>query len=413
MLNGTSLPKPYGISGFGNLVSVDADADGNSVVVVSGVFVDGYRKFAAVYSRDAGSWSEPTILFPDNDNEHAEFGQSGIAVRGDVIVVSSAAADSAGAAFVYRRVARTLSAVTDVSVAVVSKHPVRTPRARLRTRRRLRLPAVTPPPVPAPSPFKWVLVSAITPEADQHGSPVAGDMFGRSVAVYGDNVFVGAPGDDFGKTRNAGSVYVFAAQALLRRKRRSVAAAGRPPPRSLSSWCCRRLRRRCGRKTATRNLTSRFAPSDALTFEAWIRPTSVDKTQFIASLGNYGWGVALMCGSGVSCCGNHLDGSIGFWTHASADRQNCENTYSSNVSVVVDTWQHIAVTVLVEPVEEDALGFSVVGDSVIRFYVDGAPAGEFVKHARPRTRSRFSTARAPRLCTSGVSGRATACTTRA
>ena len=75
---------------------------GNSVVVVSGVFEDGYRKFAAVYSRDAGSWSEPAILFPDNDNEHTEFGQSGIAVRGDVIVVSSAADgyDSVGAAFV-------------------------------------------------------------------------------------------------------------------------------------------------------------------------------------------------------------------------------------------------------------------------------------------------------------------------
>ena len=38
---GTSLKPPYGISGFGNLVAVDADADGNSGVVVSGVKVGG------------------------------------------------------------------------------------------------------------------------------------------------------------------------------------------------------------------------------------------------------------------------------------------------------------------------------------------------------------------------------------
>jgi hypothetical protein len=384
---GTSLKPPYGISGFGNLVAVDADADGNSVVVVSGVFADGDRKFAAVYSRDAGAWSEPAILFPDNDYEHAEFGHSGIAVRGDVIVVSSAAADSAGAAFVYRRVARTLSAETDVSVDGVNVDDVSetpgsgTSNTTSNTTAPAPPPAVTLPPVPAPSPFKWVLVSAITPEADQHGSPVAGDMFGRSVAVYGDNVFVGAPGDDFGKTRNAGSVYVFAAQAPPPEAPLSSPPPSMSPPSQSVDLVPSPSPAPMWTQDGYQNLTRHFAPSDALTFEAWIRPTSVDKTQFIASLGNYGWGVALMCGSGVSCCGNHLDGSIGFWTHASADRQNCENTYSSNVSVVVDTWQHIAVTVLVEPVEEDALGFSVVGDSVIRFYVDGAPAGEFVKHA--------------------------------
>ena len=272
--------------------------------------------------------------------------------------------------------------MTDVSVAVVSETPGSdTSSTTSNTTAPAPPPAVTPPPVPAPSPFKWVLVSAITPEADQHGSPVAGDMFGRSVAVYGDNVFVGAPGDDFGKTRNAGSVYVFAAQAPPPEAPLSSPPPPTPPPAQSVELVLSPPPAPMWTQDGYQNLTSRFAPSDALTFEAWIRPTSVDKTQFIASLGNYGWGVALMCGSGVSCCGNHLDGSIGFWTHASADRQNCENTYSSNVSVVVDTWQHIAVTVLVEPVEEDALGFSVVGDSVIRFYVDGAPAGEFVKHA--------------------------------
>jgi hypothetical protein len=52
-----------------------------------------------------------------------------------------------------------------------------------------------------------------------------------------------------------------------------------------------------------------MAPADALTFEAWIRPSRVDRAQFISSVGNEGWGVAIMC-SGPNqlkedsgCCG--------------------------------------------------------------------------------------------------------------
>ena len=51
-----------------------------------------------------------------------------------------------------------------------------------------------------------------------------------------------------------------------------------------------------------------------LTFEAWIKPTSIDVSQAIAALGTDGWQVLLMCGGpGLGCCGDHVNGSIGFW----------------------------------------------------------------------------------------------------
>ncbi len=38
----------------------------------------------------------------------------------------------------------------------------------------------------------------------------AGDHFGESVAISGETIVVGATGDDHGKGRYAGSLYVFA-----------------------------------------------------------------------------------------------------------------------------------------------------------------------------------------------------------
>jgi hypothetical protein len=46
------------------------------------------------------------------------------------------------------------------------------------------------------------------------------------------------------------------------------------------------------------NFTQKFAPTDAFTFEAWVKPSNVTRAQFIASVENYGWGVAIMCSNG-------------------------------------------------------------------------------------------------------------------
>ena len=92
-----------------------------------------------------------------------------------------------------------------------------------------------------------------------------------------------------------------------------------------------------------------------LTFEAWIKPTSIDVSQAIAALGTDGWQVLLMCGgSGSGCCGDHVNGSIGFWMDG-----ECQSTPSSTVGVQVNVWSHIAVVV---DVHERQVSFYVNGD---------------------------------------------------
>ena len=58
-----------------------------------------------------------------------------------------------------------------------------------------------------------------------------------------------------------------------------------------------------------------------LTFEAWIKPTGDVRAETIVMFGNYGWGVLLMCnpadGANRGCCGDHVSGSVGFWTSPS------------------------------------------------------------------------------------------------
>ena len=330
---------------FAKQVSVGADADG-VVVVVQGSTLN---RHAEIFYRNAAAnstWSDPWLITSDDPDLYPEFGLRSIAVDGDVVVVGSpqrqgAVTAGAGAVFVFRRYAAPLGSNT----------------------------------------VAWALSAKLTPTKDQHGHAIAGDLFGASVAVDGDCVVVGAPGDDLGKTTNAGSVYVFGASPPAPAP--APVLTPPPPPSTAVAVVAPSLPAPPWKFDSHANLTSRFAPRNALTFEAWIRPVSVKKTQFIASLGNYGWGVALLCGagSGANCCGDHLDGAIGFWTHAERDAANCENTFASNLTVVPDVWQHIAVSVEVNPVEIDSLGFPRVGASVIRFYVNGVPAGEVIKRA--------------------------------
>ena len=95
-----------------------------------------------------------------------------------------------------------------------------------------------------------------------------------------------------------------------------------------------------------------------LTFEAWIKPTSIDVSQAIAALGTDGWQVLLMCGGpGLGCCGDHVNGSIGFWMDS-----ECKSTPSSKVGVQENEWSHIAVVVDVHQRQ-------------VSFYVNGEDAG--------------------------------------
>jgi hypothetical protein len=48
---------------------------------------------------------------------------------------------------------------------------------------------------------------------------------------------------------------------------------------------------------------------------------------------------------GTGCCGNQVNGAVGFWTHASPNTSNCANTFSSKTGLQINKWQHIAVVV--------------------------------------------------------------------
>ena len=119
------------------------------------------------------------------------------------------------------------------------------------------------------------------------------------------------------------------------------------------------------------NFDPALAPADALTFEAWIRPERIDVMQHIAGVGNGGWAVSLLCGSGgprdstTGCCGTHENGRVGFFTKGSQIDPDtaCSQQPASNVSVNEYEWNHIAVT--------------VENDTIVSFYINGALSGEF------------------------------------
>ena len=109
-----------------------------------------------------------------------------------------------------------------------------------------------------------------------------------------------------------------------------------------------------------------MAPNDRLTIEAWIKPTGEPhQSEPIVVLGDLGWSVYLLCGGdGHLCCGDHVNGSLGFLSKASAHTADvCADAPSSEVPVTYGRWNHIAVTV-------DVLLKRV------QFYIDGELVGE-------------------------------------
>jgi hypothetical protein len=110
---------------------------------------------------------------------------------------------------------------------------------------------------------------------------------------------------------------------------------------------------------------------NVMTFDAWIKPDEAVSSQMLAMLGEWGWGVALMCpsGAGVGCCGSHVLNSIAFWSTNSTSDAVCAAQLSSTVGVTRGQWNHISVTVNAKHHSND-----------VRFYVNGDPAGYSRSH---------------------------------
>ena len=91
---------------------------------------------------------------------------------------------------------------------------------------------------------------------------------------------------------------------------------------------------------------SALAPSDYITFQAWIYPKEINRAQVIAMMGIDGWAVMLTCpeGSGAGCCGTedtHASGSLMFWTSPFPGEDNCEVAPTSTKQVKLRQWQHV------------------------------------------------------------------------
>ncbi|MEP0846550.1 MAG: hypothetical protein HRF50_06970 [Phycisphaerae bacterium] len=149
--------------GFGFAVAIDGD-----VAVVGAPFRAGPIPHAGavhVFERDhdeSGQWGEVVRLSLSAPTPQEQFGIS-VGVSGDVIVVGAWRYDvpytDCGAAYVYER--------------------------------------------EPDSPRSWRFVRRLTPNA-----PAAVDLFGREVAVFGDRIVVGAVGDDSAGD-SAGAAYIF------------------------------------------------------------------------------------------------------------------------------------------------------------------------------------------------------------
>ena len=122
--------------------------------------------------------------------------------------------------------------------------------------------------------------------------------------------------------------------------------------------------------------------------------------QHIAGVGNGGWAVSLLCGSGgprdstTGCCGTHENGRVGFFTKGSQIDPDtaCSQQPASNVSVNEYEWNHIAVT--------------VENDTIVSFYINGALSGEFTS---PSERIRILDAEVPATSPSARTLAATRC----
>ncbi|MET0638224.1 MAG: LamG-like jellyroll fold domain-containing protein [Chitinophagaceae bacterium] len=98
--------------------------------------------------------------------------------------------------------------------------------------------------------------------------------------------------------------------------------------------------------------------TDAVTIEAWVYPTNNNWGNILIK-GNYGYGFALSGEYGLGACGS--SNNLVFW-----DQSQCGSTIRSTLTYVLNTWQHVAVTV------------QAVGPWLeIFFYLDGVMNGPY------------------------------------
>ena len=146
---------------FGHVVAVDGDT-----MVVGAPREDSLRGAAYVFVRDAGVWGEAAKLTASDGAQDDWFGWS-VAIDGDTVVVGAFedddGASNAGSAYVFSKPAGGWATAAS-SVKLTAS------------------------------------------------DPAAGDWFGKSVAIDGDTVVVGAENDDDGGT-GSGSAYVFSEPA--------------------------------------------------------------------------------------------------------------------------------------------------------------------------------------------------------
>ena len=123
-----------------------------------------------------------------------------------------------------------------------------------------------------------------------------------------------------------------------------------------------------------------LAPSLAFTFEAWIKPdVGATEGRYVASMGDRGWAVMLMCdGTAAGCCdgGSHVSGSVGLYANVSSSF-TCQDVPSSTAAVTAGAWTHVAITLAAPHTKMNPRGVS----TKVCFFLDGAESGCFFDDA--------------------------------
>ena len=123
-----------------------------------------------------------------------------------------------------------------------------------------------------------------------------------------------------------------------------------------------------------------LAPSLEFTFEAWIKPdVGATEGRYVASMGDRGWAVMLMCdGTGAGCCegGSHVNGSVGLYANVSSSF-TCQDVPSSTAAVNGGEWTHVAITLATPHTKMNPRGVS----AKVCFVINGVESGCFVDDA--------------------------------
>jgi hypothetical protein len=204
---------PQSEAHFGNSVAVSGDTivvgePDRDVAAMVALAVDAGR--VHVYVRSGTSWVLQQELAPSLQADTG-FGES-VAIDGDVLIVGSprwaAGKGKAGAVFVYRRTGATWSAPTILTGETITANESYGQSVAI---------AGDTIVVGAPGddgrgtvwPYLWTGVEWLTQGTLSDPAGAAGDGLGGSVAVRGDDIIASASGDDYSGLTDAGSLHWF------------------------------------------------------------------------------------------------------------------------------------------------------------------------------------------------------------